>query len=244
MNHSLTTAVVSLVMLAAATHTAHCDETTSSIDPPARANQVIAGWGLSLSPIPDVLRAHCRSLRGGHGLLVDQVTPASPADQMGLESDDVILRVDGQPLSSVDELPPPAEVVEFSLLRGGRVHTLALMPANNGRLWNQGFIPPQWPMPGMRFPRTAQRPGPRLRGAGSPLGFSTSASATSIAGENQSVSISQAGDQITLEMIDPNLDDKPIRLRGTRQQIEDQLRTSDLTEAARQQVLRALGRAR
>ena len=45
-------------------------------------------------------------------------------------------------------------------------------------------------------------------------------------------------------MIDPNLDDKPIRLRGTRQQIKDQLRASDLTEDARQQVLRALGRAR
>ncbi len=256
MKRPLTTAVVSLAMLAAAIPSAKCEENKPPIDPSANVNQNTESWGLTFAPIPEVLRAHCRALQGGRGLLVDQVTIASPAARIGLQTNDVILQADGQPMTSVNELPPPSEVAELSLLRDGRVRSSAWMPPTNPRRSAgpstriNGIQSQNWSMPGQRFPTMVQRPGrmPRAatsipRGLPSSYRSTTSVSATSIARGNESVSISQTGDQISLELFNPRLDDKPIRFRGSRKQIEEQLQSSDLTEAARRQVLQALGPA-
>ena len=65
--------------------------------------------------------------------------------------------------------------------------------------------------------------------------------ASSFASGNQAISVSRVGDQISLEMYIPGVSPNPIRLRGTPAQIETQLKNSDLSQAAKQAVRRALG---
>ena len=70
------------------------------------------------------------------------------------------------------------------------------------------------------------------------MGASVSASAFSTGSE--SVSISQNGNEILIEMSLPDLEAAPIRYRGTAEQIEQQVRNSNLSPAARQRVLDAI----
>ena len=70
------------------------------------------------------------------------------------------------------------------------------------------------------------------------MGASVSTSAFSTG--NESVSISQNGNEILIEMSLPDLEAAPIRYRGTAEQIEQQVRNSNLSPAARQRVLDAI----
>lgn len=69
---------------------------------------------------------------------------------------------------------------------------------------------------------------------------SAAVSAISFAGGNESVSVSQSGDQILIEMSIPEAFG-PIRFRGTRQEIVTAVDSSDLSAAAKRKVLTTIG---
>ena len=71
-------------------------------------------------------------------------------------------------------------------------------------------------------------------------GIHSGAFASSSASGNESMSVSQAGDQISIEMSSPD-GGAPIRLRGTMDQVEQQMRNQALSPATRQKIRRALG---
>ncbi|MCZ6485393.1 MAG: PDZ domain-containing protein [Acidobacteria bacterium] len=107
-----------------------------------------AGW-LGIMPDPDV-----------HALRVDKVIPASPAEEAGLQSGDVIVRVDDQPVLSRGDLAQAirwkgsGNTLDLSVLRDGRLHELSAVlterqdrgPVVSWRLevpslWNQNERP-------------------------------------------------------------------------------------------------------
>lgn len=52
----------------------------------------------------DARLARALGLPEGHGAVITQVVPDSPADQAGLQAGDVITRIDGKPVNTADEL--------------------------------------------------------------------------------------------------------------------------------------------
>ncbi|MFZ2644094.1 MAG: PDZ domain-containing protein [Verrucomicrobiia bacterium] len=60
--------------------------------------------GVMAAPVPEMVRAQLPNLPEGQGLAVFMVTKESPAMVAGLERFDVIVRVDGQPVSSPQDL--------------------------------------------------------------------------------------------------------------------------------------------
>jgi serine protease Do len=107
-----------------------------------------AGW-LGIMPDPDV-----------SALRVDKVIPESPADKAGLQSGDVIVRVDDQPVLSRSDLAQAirwkgsGNTLDLSVLRDGRLHEISTVlterqdrgPVVSWRLevpssWNQNERP-------------------------------------------------------------------------------------------------------
>jgi len=60
--------------------------------------------GITAGPIPPMVRTHLRGVPDNQGLMVFNVARESPAVVAGLERYDIILRVDGQPVSDPREL--------------------------------------------------------------------------------------------------------------------------------------------
>lgn len=71
-------------------------------------------------------------------------------------------------------------------------------------------------------------------------GPSSGVSASAYAGNNESVSVSQNGDQISVDMSLPSLHAGNIRYRGTRNQIQRKVQSSSLPPAAIERVLEAI----
>ncbi len=65
-------------------------------------------------------------------------------------------------------------------------------------------------------------------------------SVSAFASGNESVSVSQNGNEILIEMSLPELASKPIRYRGTAEQIRREVQRSNLPPAARERVLEAI----
>ena len=129
------------------------------------------------------------------------------------------MTADGEAVFGMASLPesPGANLI---VLRGGEVIQSML-----GRL-------AQWTRSAKQSPPSiGSRDAARKRSV-------TSASAYSSG--NESVSVAQNGDQITLEMSLPELQSAPIRFHGTRQQIMRDVQDSKLSPAARQRVLQAI----
>ena len=105
-----------LLMVAMAVPSGAADESPSSPPPPARTTvrskvhnaSKPSGpekWiGVSVAPVPDMVRAQLSNLPEGQGAMVFGITKESPAVVAGLERFDVIVRADGQPVSKPDEL--------------------------------------------------------------------------------------------------------------------------------------------
>lgn len=60
--------------------------------------------GIAAGPIPPMVRAHLRNIPENQGLMVFNVAKESPAVVAGMDRFDIILRADGQPVSSSQEL--------------------------------------------------------------------------------------------------------------------------------------------
>lgn len=102
--------------------------------------------------------------------MVNTVMPNSPADDAGLQSEDLVLRADGQPLRSLRTLgryieDKPGKPVQLDIERAGKPLTLTLFPRipdkNNmkdvGDKKEYAMIGVQWDSSGKR---TVVRPGP------------------------------------------------------------------------------------
>ncbi|MDO5531286.1 S1C family serine protease [Sutterella sp.] len=92
------------------------------------------------------------SLRVSSGVLVKQVIPESPAAKADIRSFDVILEVDGKPVSRANRLLQtiarikPGAAVNVKILRGERVLTKRLIASARpqGALEKEALIPPQY----------------------------------------------------------------------------------------------------
>lgn len=185
--------------------------------------QAASASELTLKPVPPILRLHVPLLGQKRGVLIESVAPDSAAALLGLRSGDVLLEAGGRGIIAGDSLGPMDPAFPIVVLRRGR--TLVLGP----ELPRKGFFGPMFGRP---F---------RDGGRG---GISASSSTSSSAAGNRAVSVSRAGDQIALELSLPGNDEGPIRLRGTADEIEQQLRSSAYSEAAKREVRAALGQVR
>jgi len=224
---------------------------TVIVDPPDLTNL----WGLQLSEVPKLLRMHVRALHGRVGMVVDKVTAESKAAELGLRTGDVIIRVNRKPFVSEQQLPSQTDGVQMTVMRGG-----SMMPLPR-RHWTQpGPFPGPRPFPGnvpypgfvpgrgyAPIPGSGPLPGPNSarRQTFSPVPMPSSigpngASAIAFASGNENVSVSQVGDQMVIEMQSPDIGPGQLRMKGTRQQILDELNQSDLSPAAKRKVRQAL----
>ncbi|WP_047815965.1 hypothetical protein [Rhodopirellula islandica] len=188
--------------------------------PPAKidvAASLHPEWKVQFAPVPELLRVHCPMIAPGHGLVVEQVVESKDAP-FQLQRGDVLMSVDGRPVLEREGAPKLARMTVLVMRRGQM--TPVSSPAQS-----QFAVPvprmSQWAFPG----RT---------------GVAVSSSAFS--GSNESVSVSQNGDQVSLDLDLPDLHPARLRYQGTRDQIEDEVRSSNLAPAVRRRVLEAIGR--
>lgn len=186
------------------------------------ADSLHPDWKVKFAPVPDLLRMHCPMLTPGHGLVVEQVVESKDAP-FRLKRGDVLMSVDGMPVLERDGAPKLARTNVLVMRRGQMipVHSARRAQAKASQF-------------GQPFPRMSQWSLPGRTG----VAVSTSA----FAGSNESVSVSQNGDQVTVNLDLPNLHPAPLRYQGTRDQIEDEVRNSNLAPAVRRRVLEAIGR--
>ncbi|MCC9643411.1 hypothetical protein LOC71_14090 [Rhodopirellula sp. JC740] len=184
-------------------------------------------WKVQFTRVPPLLAMHLPMLAGDRGLVVKEVADEN-ADNSLLQEGDVLLAVDGRPVVAGQGVPPMAQA-NIVVLRRGQSVTLPVhtLPAHtlNGRIHQShtlqpGFAPYPWLQPRFAAP---------------------SVTASAYAGGNESVSVSQNGDQILVEMDLPQLHNGPLRYRGTREQIEEEVRNSNLAPAVRRRVMEAIG---
>ncbi len=89
----------------AAATTSKSNRTTSVNRPLPKPNQAPEKWiGVTANPIPDLVRSHLPNLQPGQGIVIESVAKDSPAVIAGLERSDIIVRADGQPVGSPQEL--------------------------------------------------------------------------------------------------------------------------------------------
>ncbi|MCA9136054.1 MAG: PDZ domain-containing protein [Planctomycetales bacterium] len=197
---------------------------------------------LMIKPVPPILRLHLPTLGPDLGVLVESVASGSAAEKAGLRSGDVLIEAGGHRVVAGVSMATPDAAVPMVVIRRGQIQVLhAGIPRHE-------FYD--------RFDDFAA-PGPMMNAPmfnGPPVGFennrfqshgrSVTSSASSSSSGNRAVSISRAGDQISLEMSLPGLAEGTIRLRGTAAEIDQQLETSPHSEAAKREVRAALRQAR
>ena len=98
-----------------------------------RAVRVSDKWiGVLCRPVDDVLRSHL-DLDEGVGLVIERVVPDSPADRAGLQPHDILVRVDGSDLTSIQVLVDATSEagdasMELSRMRRGREEPVTITP--------------------------------------------------------------------------------------------------------------------
>jgi serine protease Do len=104
----------------------------STADQIIRTGSVHHGYlGISMNDVTPE-NAHFFNLKDATGAIVSQVTPDSPASRAGLQSGDVIEKLNGQPMSNGSALQvavadfTPGTKVQFGILRNGNPQTLDL----------------------------------------------------------------------------------------------------------------------
>ncbi|MFK8110814.1 MAG: hypothetical protein AB8B91_01350 [Rubripirellula sp.] len=179
-------------------------------------------WNVRFAPVPKMLRLHVPELQAGHGVLISRGSNVpSSGIFYRLQSGDVLLAVGARNIHGMDSIPE--------------------RPSGTLAVLRRGAVIPVRPIAGCIMP-----PFPRQRGLGLPtqqLGinpWSGGVSAVATSSGNESVSVSQNGNQISLEMSLPDLESQTIRYQGTRESIRRQVESSQLSPAARQRVMEAL----
>jgi membrane-associated protease RseP (regulator of RpoE activity) len=90
--------------------------------------------GVPVSPVDATLRAHLPSLAAEAGLIVNDVVKGSPADTAGVQKNDILVSIGGQPLKTADHMIEQIQAsagkpVPLEILRAGKPMTLTVTPA-------------------------------------------------------------------------------------------------------------------
>ena len=228
MNTKLPLAALSFLMLAASViHPARAQWNFGMPGPTTQPEIALVedcyvhpSWQVEFCTVPKLLRMHCPMLPAEQGVLISRISRRGTAAQVyDLRVGDVLLSAGGEPvfgMASLPEFPGAA----LTVMRGGEEVAIEARDVSPTDLMTNQ----------QRLPLAAVVP------QANPFG----ASATAYASGNESVSVSQNGDQITLEMSLPELQSAPIRFRGTREQIMRDVQDSKLSPAVRQKVLQAI----
>lgn len=91
--------------------------------------------GLSLSPVPDVLRYHLR-LDESRGVIVEEIDEESPFYKGGLRRNDIILQVDDEPVGDHESFMNAIsgkERVKLTVLKGGEKRELDITFPKKGK---------------------------------------------------------------------------------------------------------------
>lgn len=110
----------------------------------------------------DARLARALGLSEGHGAVITQVVPDSPADTAGLQAGDVLTRVDGKPINSANELAnaegllPIGKALPIEYIREGaqKTATLTLIASSAQQLAGEKLDPR---LAGARFGELSQR---------------------------------------------------------------------------------------
>lgn len=95
--------------------------------------------GVGLAPADDTLRSQL-SLAAGEGLVVDHVESDSPAAKAGVMVNDVLLKLDGKALTTIEALTEQLQSIgdksaPLELLRRGKPATLSVTPEKREAAW-------------------------------------------------------------------------------------------------------------
>ena len=227
MSKSIASAIGAFMLIASLSTVAHSEDSPTNEQPMIR-------WNVEFENVPQILHMHCQIPESVDGLLVKRISKGFRGP-VRLRQGDIVLFSGGTPVRSIDDLPQqmPADLI---VMRRGQVMPLTASPATGG--WNQieSILRNEnrglGTLPCMTFPGGAGMPFPPQQLGG--------VSASAFAGNNESVSVSQNGDQISIEMSLPGLHAEKLQYRGTLSQIEQEVQRSNLPAAAKQRVLEAI----
>jgi serine protease Do len=126
------------------------------------------GFAIPVNIVKEVTRSwigiHCQALQelenyfgatGTNGVLIASIDPGSPAEASFLRAGDLILEMDGKPVSArfVEELPAfykriasrkPGSLINFKVKRGDQEYNVAVTTKSLGDLQGEDFECPDW----------------------------------------------------------------------------------------------------
>ncbi len=176
--------------------------------------------GLRIAAVPQLLRSHLPLLGPDAGLLIESVAAGSPAEAAGLVAGDILIEAGGRPLIAGKPLPQLDPTLPLVVVRGGQPRVLNQAPVGL----------PDAAMPPEGFFRL-----PAGRAAVSAQTFATGS------GSGEAISVSQVGEQVTIEYDSPQCPGGPVRFSGSIGQIDQQLVESDLPMPMQNRIRRQLG---
>jgi S1-C subfamily serine protease len=103
-----------------------------------RVRRAFIGIAAQQTALPRRLR-HAASLDQKSAVMIASVEPGSPADRAGLKPRDIIVSLDGVPVTGADDLirmlagERIGRAVEIATLRGGKLETVAVVPGERAQ---------------------------------------------------------------------------------------------------------------
>ncbi len=208
------------------------------------------GWlGITLAPVPQGLSQQLgKQVPPGQGVMVEAVSPNSPAARAGIKRWDILLAMGDQKLYAPRQLAAlvasrkPGESISFTLIRGGEKKTanikLGHAPTRTQPDAALGFGYPH-PYPGARHFQPWQMLPPDML----PPGFSAPKTAH-VMEQFEAITIRKLGDgryHAAIEFLDDHGEKKSFVAEGTYDEVREQIANNqDLPESRKNSLLNAL----
>lgn len=217
---------------------AQSPEITPDLMRPAAEQEIgptgTAAFGMTITEVPELLRMHLPMLPAGIGRVVQNVDPGGPAAAIGIQSGDVLIELDGQPIGDLRLLDRATEHSMMVVVRRGIPMPLPMghpaMPNANLRAMSAGPFANPRPWVGRSAMNRQQFSSPSI---------SSSSRASSSSGE--AVSVSRVDDKIMISISSSDPAIGNIKLAGTIDQIRDELSGDTYSDAAKATIRRAIG---
>ncbi len=208
------------------------------------------GWlGITLAPVPQVLSQQLgKLLPPGQGVMVEAISPNSPAARAGIKRWDILLAMGDQKLYAPRQLAElvasrkPGENVTFTLVRSGKQQTVNIKIGHAPTVvqpdaaWGFGY---PHPYPGPRHFRPWRMLPPDM----SPPGFSAPQT-VHVMEQFEAITIRKLGDgryHAAIEFLDDNGEKKSFVVEGTYDEVREQIANNqDLPDSRKNSLLNAL----